>query len=303
MKNATEIFERYQAVSPRLPSAPRQTEGQAGSQYIDNLSVIAEQAEAFVFDAFGVLNVGETLIPGADHRIAQLREIGCQIRILTNAASYDRRGAIAKFKSLGIALEDDEIITSRDATLQAITDNSLSNIEWGVVATDADELLDIPSDAIRLGNKAEDYDKVQGFLFLSSQAWSAEQQDLLIASLQRNDRPTLIANADLVAPRDDGFSLEPGFYGHQLVDAGATHVQFFGKPFPEVFALAEQSLPDIARNKLVMCGDTLHTDILGAAARGWSTAFITRDGLFAGHDTQHFCRESGIHATWTMPRI
>lgn len=298
MKNATEIFERYQSVSPRLPGAPRQTKGQRGSQHIDNLSVIAEQVEAFVFDAFGVLNVGETLIPGADHRIAQLREMGCQIRILTNAASYERRGAIAKFGSLGIALEDDEIITSRDATLQALTD-----IVWGVIATDADELLDIPSDAIRLGNKAEDYDKVQGFLFLSSQAWSSEQQDLLIASLQRDDRPTLIANADLVAPRDDGFSLEPGFHGHQLVDAGAKQVQFFGKPFPEVFALAEQSLPGIACNKIVMCGDTLHTDILGAAARGWNTAFITRDGLFAGHDTEHFCQESGIHATWTMPRI
>jgi hypothetical protein len=33
---------------------------------IDEVNEITEQAEAFVFDAFGVLNVGETLIEGAD---------------------------------------------------------------------------------------------------------------------------------------------------------------------------------------------------------------------------------------------
>ena len=33
---------------------------------IDDVNEITEQAEAFVFDAFGVLNVGETLIEGAD---------------------------------------------------------------------------------------------------------------------------------------------------------------------------------------------------------------------------------------------
>ena len=79
---------------------------------------IADQVDAFVFDAFGVLNVGETMIPGADIRLDQLRERGCAIRILTNAASYDRSGAIAKFKRLGLRVEDDEIITSREAALQ-----------------------------------------------------------------------------------------------------------------------------------------------------------------------------------------
>ena len=33
---------------------------------IDDVNEKIEHAEAFVFDAFGVLNVGETLIEGAD---------------------------------------------------------------------------------------------------------------------------------------------------------------------------------------------------------------------------------------------
>ena len=71
----------------------------------------------------------------------------------------------------------------------------------------------------------------------------------------------LIANADLVAPRETDFSLEPGFYGHLLLDRGITDIRFFGKPFPEVYALVEDSLPQLNPSEIIMCGDTLHTDI------------------------------------------
>ena len=80
---------------------------------IASLLDISNDIDAFVFDAFGVLNVGETMIPAADRRLDQLRERGCAIRILTNAASYDRAGAIDKFKRLGLTVADYEIITSR----------------------------------------------------------------------------------------------------------------------------------------------------------------------------------------------
>ncbi|WP_327284130.1 hypothetical protein [Ruegeria halocynthiae] len=50
---------------------------------------ITGEVDAFVFDAFGVLNVDETPIPGASHRLDQLRDAGHAIRILSNAASYN----------------------------------------------------------------------------------------------------------------------------------------------------------------------------------------------------------------------
>ena len=91
---------------------------------------------------------------------------------------------------------------------------------------------------------------------------------------------SIIANADLVAPRENGFTLEPGFYGHELVDLGASKVQFFGKPYSEVYQLLTKSLSEVPGNKIVMCGDSLHTDILGAASQGWKTVLVTKDGLF-----------------------
>ena len=267
-------------------------------QDINSLTDISNTVGAFVFDAFGVLNVGETLIKGADQRLLELRAQGNHIRILTNAASYDRAGAVSKFERLGLEIDPSEIITSRDAALDALTPGI-----WGVIAAPEDNLADIENETIRLEEDAAPYDMVDGFLFLSSSGWSKAKQKTLEAALQRRARPVLIANADLVAPRENGFSLEPGYFGHLIVDAGIQDVRFFGKPFPEVYELAEKSLPDLAPQNIAMCGDTLHTDILGAAARNWRTVLVTKDGMFTGHDTQLFCDQSGIFPDWRVERI
>jgi HAD superfamily hydrolase (TIGR01450 family) len=288
------IFDRYQEVRIRFPETTALSE----SQDISSLLDIADDVDAFVFDAFGVLNVGETLIPGADVRLDQLRAKSCAIRILTNAASYDRRGAIAKFKRLGLTLADDEIITSREAALAHLTEG-----RWGVITADEDLLSDLPHDAVRLGDNETDYETVDSFLFLSTAAWTPERQKLLVAAMQNRPRELYIGNADLAAPRDDGFSVEPGHFGHLIADLFPERVRFFGKPFPEVYDLIESTLPDVPANRIAMCGDTLHTDILGAAARGWRTVLVTQDGLFAGFDTETFSRRSNLFADWRLGRI
>ncbi|MEM7613750.1 MAG: TIGR01459 family HAD-type hydrolase, partial [Pseudomonadota bacterium] len=85
-------FARYEEVRARLPAAafpatsvPRAT-----------LAEVAPEVDAFVLDAFGVLNVGQTAIPGAVARIAQLRAMGKTLIVLTNAASDTRAAALRK---------------------------------------------------------------------------------------------------------------------------------------------------------------------------------------------------------------
>ncbi|MFK7869364.1 MAG: HAD-IIA family hydrolase [Roseobacter sp.] len=294
MLTTQSIFDRYQEVRARFP----EVSARDASLGISSLLDITDQVDAFVFDAFGVLNVGETMIPGADTRLDQLRERGCAIRILTNAASYDRKGAIAKFKRLGLRVEDDEIITSREAALRHVGQG-----HWGVIAANLDALSDLPDTVTRLEDKADEYDKVDQFLFLSTADWTTSRQDLLVSAMQHRPRKVLIGNADLAAPRDDGFSIEPGHYGHQIADQFPDYVHFFGKPFPEVYDLIESSLPTLRPDRIAMCGDTLHTDILGAAARGWRTVLVTQDGLFAGFDTQPFSKQSRLFADWRLARI
>ncbi|KIC14948.1 HAD-IIA family hydrolase [Leisingera sp. ANG-Vp] len=294
MQTVQSVFARYEELRTRLP----ENTTRPGTASIASLLDIRDQADAFVFDAFGVLNVGTKPIPGAAKRLDQLRATGCAIRILSNAASNGKAQTVEKFRTLGMPVEPDEIITSRDAALQEL-DNRL----WGVIAAPDDRLEDIPSPALRLGQDAAAYSQAEGFLFLSSAEWDTGKQAMLSASLEQVPRPVVIANADLVAPRSGGLSLEPGFFGHQLADQGVQDVRFFGKPYSEVYRLAAQSLPDIAPERILMCGDTLHTDILGASAQGWKTVLVTRDGVLAGQDPQKFIATSGIYPDYRLERI
>ncbi len=294
MDTAATVFDRYEAVRHRLPSASPPT----STSQIASLHDIAAHADAFVFDAYGVLNIGEAAIPGAAQRLRELREIGCQIRILSNAASYTHTGAVTKFQKLGMGVKDHEIITSRDATL-AHLDERL----WGCIAAPQDNLSDITAPTRRLVDDPSSYDQVEGFLFLSTEVWSLDRQALLESALLKRPRPVIIANADLVAPREHGFSLEPGYFGHQLADRGIQDVRFFGKPFPAVYEMVEASLPNLSPERIVMCGDTLHTDILGAASRGWQTVLVEKDGLFSGQDTGAYLCQANLFPTWRLPRI
>lgn len=236
MHTTQSIFNRYEEISERLPRIAAQPK----TMDITSLLDITDDIDAFVFDAFGVLNVGETMIPGADQRLDQLHERSCAIRILTNAASYDRASAIEKFKRLGVTVADDEITTSREAALLHLTDG-----HWGVIFAASDSLTDLPAKASRLSDSPDIYDTIDHFLFLSTAEWTSTRQDLLMEAMNKRPRTLLIGNADLAAPRDDGFSVEPGHYGHLIADSFPEHVRFFGKPFPEVYDLIEASLPAV----------------------------------------------------------
>jgi len=294
MLDTRAIFDRYEEIRPRLPRMPvmPMTVG------ITSLLDIADDIDAFVFDAFGVLNVGERLIEGADRRLEDLRARNCLIRVLTNAASYDRAGAIAKFKRLGLTLHDDEIVTSREAALK-----HLPGGHPGVIAAEGDMLSDLSRPVTRLGDVASEYDAVAAILFLSAAGWCDARHEKLLGSMARRPRPLFIANADLAAPREHGLTLEPGYYGHLAADAFPDCVRFFGKPYRDVYEIMGHTLRGIERDRVAMCGDTLHTDILGAAAFGWRTVMVTADGLFAGLDADGFCRRSGLYADWCLRRI
>ena len=122
----------------------------------------------------------------------------------------------------------------------------------------------------------------------------AALQTRLTETLRRKPRPLVVANPDIVAPREGGLTLEPGLYAHDLADAIGLHSAWFGKPFPDAFAEARRRLPGLPADRIAMVGDTLHTDVLGGAAAGMGTVLITAHGLFAGRDVAPYIARSGI---------
>lgn len=280
-------FQRYEELRPRLPQAAFP----AHSLSVPGLRTVAEEVDAFVLDSFGVLNVGETAIPGAPDCLADLRAMGKRLIVLTNAASGPRSEALAKYRKLGFDFAADEVVSSRDVAARRLDALAPGGV-WGAVATSSDDFADIPARVVRW--TADDAPEVDGFLLLSSAEFDAATFAALARALETRPSPVAVANPDLVAPRETGLSKEPGLYAHALVDRLGLAPSFFGKPYGDAYTDVMERLPGVAPARVAMVGDTLHTDILGGRAAGMKTVLVTDHGLFAGLDASAFVARSGI---------
>lgn len=289
-------FARYEAIRSRLPRARFDQAPQSAG----NLAELADHFDGFILDAFGVLNRGETAIAGAVDRMAELRAMGKKLIVLTNAASYTRSQILAKYHRLGFDFTSDEVISSRDLALAALP-KLAPGTRWAAGAAADDGFDDIAQPIDQLLDNPDLYDSAGGFLLLSSARWTEQDTTRLIAALRENPRPVVVANPDLVAPRETGLTVEPGTFAHALVDATPVAPLFFGKPYPDAFEAAIARMPGIPRHRIAMVGDTLHTDILGGAAAGIGTVLVTDHGLFRGLDVRDFIGKSGIQPTWVVP--
>jgi HAD superfamily hydrolase (TIGR01450 family) len=295
--NMHEAFAAYEGVRHRLPTCVRD----AACKAVPNLSALTDEIDVFLLDAFGVLNIGETAIAGVPERVASLHKAGKRVLIVSNAAGYPHANLMVKYKRLGYDFAPEDVITSRKTTLHGLTQEPLKR--WGLMANEALGREDLEHlDVTYLGDDPAQYDAAEGFILMGSAVWTEERQGLIEASLKRAPRPVFVGNPDIVAPRETGFSTEPGSYAHRLADATGVEPRFFGKPFQSIFDLAFAQLGTFDPERTLMVGDSLHTDILGGQAAGIKTALIASYGFFAGHGVAEPIAASGIQPDFVLER-
>ena len=291
-------FDAYCAVRARLPQA-RFGEGHRSAE---TLGDVCDAFDVIMLDAYGVLNVGEREVPGAPERVAALRRAGKRVMVVSNSAGYPKRVMIARYARLGFDFTDQEVVSSREALLARLSKDPARR--WGLMlgpGRDGEDFEGLSTEF--LADQPAAYDRAEGFLLVGSDAWTEERQALLEATLRARPRPVVVGNPDIAAPRESGLSREPGHFAHRLTDRTGIVPNFFGKPFPAIYELALGRLsprPDPAR--VLMVGDTLHTDILGGRLMGFSTALVTDYGALAGADVDAAIAVSGIRPDFVIRR-
>jgi len=295
--NADQAFSIYEGVRHRLPPVVRS----GACLRVPDLDAIADDVDVFLLDAFGVLNIGENAIAGVPERVAGLQAAGKRVLVVSNAAGYPHTTLMEKYTRLGYNFDTDDVITSRHATLAGLA--AAPAYKWGLMATPEFEHRDLdPFDTVYLAEDPAVYATVDAFLLLGSAKWTPERQALLVADIRARPRPVFVGNPDIVAPRDVGFSVEPGSFAHALADATGIARVFFGKPFGNIFDIAFARLGEFDLARTVMVGDSLHTDILGGQAAGIKTALVAGYGFFAGHDVIAPIAAAGIRPDYILDR-
>ena len=296
--SAEEAFQAYEAVRHRLPEISAHSQSYRRAETLEDL---AEEFDVFLLDAFGVLNIGETAIAGVPERVKALKAAGKRVLVVSNAAGSPHRVLMEKYARLGYDFAPEDAITSRATLLQGM--NGQRGLHWGLMAARSTGLGDLEGlNLTYLEDDPAPYEKVDGFLMIGSAAWTDARQALLEEALLRHPRTVLVGNPDIVAPREQGFSAEPGHFAHRLADRTKIVPEFFGKPFINIFELVFKRLGPIDKSRVVMVGDSLHTDILGARSAGVASALISGYGFFAGQDVSAAIARSGIVPDYVVKR-
>lgn len=258
----TEIYRHYlHLAAPGL--APEK-----GDPWEVNFDILARHYESFLFDGFGTLyNHDGHVYEGALECIAQLRKMGKNVRLLTNAASRPVSALQRELAGMGFDFTVPEIISSGD-------------------------LLPLLNTALRL-TEAYYLGKPDGLHFLTeagitlsehpasptvvlSLAVPEDDPRLPIAEeiLRRPGGRLIVLNPDAWAPRPDGTRVPvSGAQAYGLVQRTCCQALYCGKPFPLIFQVALRSLIP-STGGVVMIGDTLGTDVAGACLAGIDSALL-----------------------------
>lgn len=243
---------------------------------------LIDRYRVLLLDAYGVLVHSSGMIAGADELITRLNRVAKPYYILTNDASRLPTSIAARFKSMGLAIEADRIITSgallkghfaqnRLAGLRCVVlgpEGSLRYVELaGGVAVSAEESFDV----LVIADES-------GFPFL-------ETVDTVLTGLirkldQGEKVHLLLPNPDLIYPKcDRGFGITSG--GIALLIEAALHQRYpgrgdllferLGKPHTAIF---REALQRSGTRDMVMIGDQLATDIHGAHAFGLDSVLV-----------------------------
>lgn len=288
-KDTDWAFAQYERVRGVLPNADFPDK----SKTISHMLEIADDFEVFLLDAFGVLNIGQGVIGGAPEWVSALQAMGKKVMVVANGATFSPSGSLAKYAGLGFNFEAQDVVASRNILAEAL--QGRPEKLWGVMGLPEGAMEELPVNGVLLGDDQLDYDRVDGFVFLSSGNWTPSRQTMIVASLKARPRPIMAGNPDIVAPRENGLSLEPGWYAHEIARQTNVVPKLFGKPFGNIYAeVLSRISDDIPLKRMVMVGDTLHTDVLGGAAVGLKTVLMADYGLFAGRDVAPYIETSGI---------
>jgi HAD superfamily hydrolase (TIGR01459 family) len=259
---------------------------------IAGLAELAECYDIILCDVWGVVHNGAAAFLPALDALARFRASGGAVTLITNSPAPSRI-VEAQLDSFGAPRAAyDAIVSSGDVTASLLMERagqSLFHIgaaaETGLFDEVAAKLGEAPR---QTGIENADFVLCTGFIDFWRE--KPEDYDARLKRIHERGLDFICANPDLVVEVDGVLSYCAGAIAERYQRLGGKVIQA-GKPFAPIYdralALAASARGAPAdRSRVLAIGDSMRTDIGGAAAQGFDSLFVTsgihRDELHAG---------------------
>jgi HAD superfamily hydrolase (TIGR01450 family) len=270
---------------------------------------LLERYDLFLLDAYGVLVSAGGALPGAAAFLRRLAAAGKEALVVSNDASRSPATSAARYRGFGLPVDPERILTSGLLLRDHFAAAGLAGSRCIVLGTEDsyDYVREAGGQVVR-----EDDDQASVVVVADDDGYPLletvnEVITVLLRRLARGERTHLVLpNPDLVYPRGpDAFGITSGAIAATIEavlrvrDPRGTH-RFvpLGKPHRPMFDAALRRFPALDRRRVVMVGDQLGTDILGAQRAGLDSVLVETG---VAHLSQLAASE--VHPTFTMSGV
>ena len=246
------------------------------------LDQILQRYDALLLDAYGVFMNTSGAIEGAQAAMDRIAAAGHPFWIVTNDASRLPETSAARYRRFGFDIDEEQVLTSGRLLERHFADNDLVGDRCIVLGPDDSE------EYVRRagGRVVSPTDDAEVLVIADEEGYPfVESIDAVISQLFRridagSPLRLILPNPDLFYPKGDGqFGITSGSVAHLLEGVlrrrypARSDLRFtpLGKPHAPMFDEARRRA---GTTRLVMVGDQLATDILGANRAGIDSVLV-----------------------------
>src|SRR3954467_2716997 len=227
--------------------------------------VTRRDIRSWLMDMDGVLVHEEQMIPGADRFLGRLRELGAPFLVLTNNSIYTRRDLSARLKTSGLAVPEESIWTSANATARFLEDQRPGGSAF--VIGEAGLTTALHGAGYTLTEREPDY-----VVLGETRTYSFERIALAIRLIVNGAR-FIATNPDPTGPSADGPLPATGSVAALISKATGVEPYYVGKPNPLMMRSALNAI-DAHSETTAMIGDRMDTDIVSGLEAGMHTILV-----------------------------
>lgn len=228
--------------------------------------------QGVLFDLEGVLYVGGYPLPGSREALQSLRAAGIPMRFVTNSTRMTRSAIVNRLARMGLEVPVQHLFTPVVAARNYLIARKLTPhlLVHPDIQGEFADLIGPPPSVVLLGDAG------------SSFTYEALNQSfrLLLEGL-----PLLAMGSNRYFRQDHQFSLDIGPFMAALEYAAELEAVVLGKPSPDFFLAAVNSL-NLPPQDVVMVGDDAEMDVGGALAAGLRAALVRTGKYRPGDETR-----------------
>jgi HAD superfamily hydrolase (TIGR01459 family) len=245
------------------------------SAFSTNFSTVAPSYDVLLSDVWGVVHNGVAATVNACDALRQFRAQGGTVVLITNAP---RPGEfVQKFiDGLHVPRESyDAIVSSGDVTRALIRDRAGERVGHIGPARDLPIFEGVGALVVPIENA--DYVVCSGLYDDTTEG--PEDYDDVLATMLARKLPMICANPDIVVERGEHLVYCAGAIADRYAAKGG-NVVYAGKPYRPIYDQAMAAArkargQDSAHDRVLAIGDSVRTDLKGAAAFGIDCLFVT----------------------------